>query len=891
MSALVSTWWNTRKRGGDAQRCVWLAGWVLLLAGIASVAGAAEYASTNPAPIQILDFAPAAPYPSIISVANVTGVVVKVTVTLKNLTHTRPLDIGVLLVGPEGQSALLLSGAGGFSPVTGLRITFDDVALAPEREFDPLVSGIFQPSGYNPNVNFPPPAPTGTPATALAVFNGSNPNGDWRLFVVDDEFGETGQISEGWSLTITAHSRVFANPAEIMIPDVTPAVPYPSTIQVSGVDDPITKVTVTLNNLHHTFPADLDMLLVGPSGASVVLMSDAGAGFGVDGVTLTFDDSALDFVPEAAQLVSGEYRATNYGVGDVFVAPAPAGPYGTALSVFYGTAANGVWQLFVVDDTSHDFGRIADGWQLAITTEKLVITAQQSLLTRGLGETARLRIGAGGIEPLAYQWRLNGAIIGGATNSSLILSNLAVPDFGTYSVTVANQFGATTSEQAPLLLDVPAVQPSDGFSGATLLTDVAGLVRGTNLFAGKEPGEPNHANRPGGKSVWYDWFAHDSGVASFSTQGSGFDTLLAVYTGSGFANLATVVRDDDRGGFFTSAVRFNAVGGQTYHVAIDGLGGDEGTYLLQWSLDAMAAALPVMNAQPASQSVGPGAPATFTASASGAGLSYQWFFFTNPIFGATGPTLTLASVHAGDVGTYTLRVSNSLGQVTLSDSVVLEIGPVLGFQSDKLPEVLTVESGTGTPFISVRAGQSTLSEVLNNTAAITSSKDPNSCGTSPSFTRWICLQPQDAGEFEINTEGSSIPTILAVYTVFDVTRLQEVDCDKSDKITKRPCRLQFPALPTTNYYVVVDGLEGAQGIISVNWKFGVHLAIARSGTNSLVWWTAPNGDYQLQSAPEVKKPSIWSGVTNDVVFDRGTNRVSLGIPAPPSKKILRLFKR
>ena len=47
----------------------------------------------------------------------------------------------------------------------------------------------------------------------------------------------------------------------------------------------------------------------------------------------------------------------------------------------------------------------------------------------------------------------------------------------------------------------------------------------------------------------------------------------------------------------------HAAAGQTYHLAIDGLGGDEGTFLLQWTFDPGAPPLPVISAQPLSLSV------------------------------------------------------------------------------------------------------------------------------------------------------------------------------------------------------------------------------------------------------------------------------------------------
>jgi len=130
----------------------------------------------------------------------------------------------------------------------------------------------------------------------------------------------------------------------------------------------VTNVTVSLNNLNHTFPDDVDVLLVGPGGQRVLLMSDTGGGFDVTNVTLTFDDAAANNLPNNAQIVSGTYQPTNFGGGDTFPAPAPAGPYGAALSAFNGINPNGTWSLYVVDDAFGDIGNFNGGWTLNITT-------------------------------------------------------------------------------------------------------------------------------------------------------------------------------------------------------------------------------------------------------------------------------------------------------------------------------------------------------------------------------------------------------------------------------------------------------------------------------------------------------------------------------------------
>ena len=152
-------------------------------------------------------------------------------------------------------------------------------------------------------------------------------------------------------------------PGTLTVPSIGPANPYPSSITVSNVSGVVNKVTVRLNGFTHTYPADVDVLLVSPTGQKVVLMSDAGSGFSVTNLTLTFDDSSTANLPELAPLTSGSFRPTDYPPADNFPAPAPAGPYATNLSAFTGFSPNGTWSLYIVDDESGDAGSVANGWE------------------------------------------------------------------------------------------------------------------------------------------------------------------------------------------------------------------------------------------------------------------------------------------------------------------------------------------------------------------------------------------------------------------------------------------------------------------------------------------------------------------------------------------------
>ncbi|HCQ20978.1 MAG TPA: hypothetical protein DIU28_05840, partial [Anabaena sp. UBA12330] len=161
---------------------------------------------------------------------------------------------------------------------------------------------------------------------------------------------------------------IFTNPNNITIPSSGASNPYPSIINVSGLNGNITSLRVTLTNLSHTWPDDIDVLLVSPTGGKAILMSDVGGSSGLANVTLTFDPTATANLPDVGQITSGSYKPTDFESGDLFNSPAPVGPYGTDFSVFNNTNPNGNWSLYVMDDLGGDSGSIAGGWSLLIGT-------------------------------------------------------------------------------------------------------------------------------------------------------------------------------------------------------------------------------------------------------------------------------------------------------------------------------------------------------------------------------------------------------------------------------------------------------------------------------------------------------------------------------------------
>lgn len=122
---------------------------------------------------------------------------------------------------------------------------------------------------------------------------------------------------------------------------------------------------------------------------------------------------------------------------------------------------------------------------------------------------------------------------------------------------------------------------NDSFASRISIVGNSNIVFGANLNATKEAGEPGHAGNSGGKSVWWSWTAPASGQFIVSTNGSDFDTLLAVYTGSVVSSLSSVAASDDaQSQTRSAALVLSTTAGTAYQFAVDGYNGDAGNVRL-----------------------------------------------------------------------------------------------------------------------------------------------------------------------------------------------------------------------------------------------------------------------------------------------------------------------
>jgi hypothetical protein len=130
--------------------------------------------------------------------------------------------------------------------------------------------------------------------------------------------------------------------------------------------------------------------------------------------------------------------------------------------------------------------------------------------------------------------------------------------------------------------DIP---PNDYFTNRIVITNNSAVKFGTNIFATKEPGEPNHAGNVGGRSLWWTWTAPTNGVLQLNTVGTTFTALLAAYTGDSVTNLTRIAANNGNNNSDNFARLSVGVTAQTQiQIAVDGFnnggGADFGSVIL-----------------------------------------------------------------------------------------------------------------------------------------------------------------------------------------------------------------------------------------------------------------------------------------------------------------------
>jgi uncharacterized repeat protein (TIGR01451 family)/uncharacterized delta-60 repeat protein len=289
-----------------------------------------------------------------------------------------------------------------------------------------------------------------------------------------------------FTFNVGTNSASFTNSSQITINDFTTATPYPSLINISGVGGVVNKATVSLNNVNHSSPSDIDALLDAPANQVFSLvMAHAGGGFGLNQANLTFDDAATNgFLPQGAQITNGTYKPTAYY--PVPALPAPAPPpngvrYTNSLGVFKGINPNGGWGLYVIDDSQGNAGVISNGWVLNLTLANPVgSNSDLGLTMTGSPDIAVLT------SNVTYTLTVNNH--GPAAASGVTVSNLLAASFVSASASqgsfATNGAGVLTwniggmATNGTAILTLVVLPPTTNNAGSFAVTNIATVTAG-----------------------------------------------------------------------------------------------------------------------------------------------------------------------------------------------------------------------------------------------------------------------------------------------------------------------------------------------------------------------------------------------------------------------------
>jgi subtilisin family serine protease len=427
----------------------------------------------------------------------------------------------------------------------------------------------------------------------------------------------------------------------------------------------------------------------------------------------------------------------------------------------------------------------------------------------------------------------------------------------TYQIAVDGYDGATGDVSLALsLIATPPPPANDDFASATSISGNNASVTGANLGATKQTGEPNHAGNAGGRSVWWQWTPSASGVATIKTDGSLFNTTLGVYTGTSITALTTVASDDDSGEGSRSLVRFNAVSGTTYRIAVDGSGGASGSIALAVSmvipppapandLFANRAAITGASTSATGTNVGATKETGEPDHAANSGGKSVWWTWTPPSSG-TAVITTAGSAFDTLLGVYTGSSVDSLTSIASNDqdpaggntsrvTFPVTAGTAYQIAVDGTNTGLNIASGNIT--LNVAVATSTPTATNDNFASRISISGPSAvaAGTNVGATKeageprhagnsggksvwWTWTAPAD-GSVTLKTAGSTFDTLLAVYTGTSVSALTTV-AQNDDSTTGMTSLLKFNAVAGTVYQIAVDGFGGASGSILLNLSLG-----------------------------------------------------------------------
>lgn len=253
---------------------------------------------------------------------------------------------------------------------------------------------------------------------------------------------------------------------------------------------------------------------------------------------------------------------------------------------------------------------------------------------------------------LTYVWKKDNITILGANTNRLALTNISAADVASYKVEITGCSVTVISNTVNLSLSASPVittQPVD----AVVCTG----------------GDTSFTVTAIGTSLTYQWRKGGTDILGATSQTLDITNAQASDAGS-------------------------------YTVVVGGCSSSVTSNPATLSLDA----LPSINTQPADAFACTGDDVTFTVSASGANLSYQWYKDALLLPGQTASSLTLNNVDGTDVATYNVEVSGC-GNTVPSNNATLTLDAAPSVTTD--PSAVAVCSGENATFSVTASGSVT----------------------------------------------------------------------------------------------------------------------------------------------------------------------------------------
>ena len=516
------------------------------------------------------------------------------------------------------------------------------------------------------------------------------------------------------------------------------------------------------------------------------------------------------------------------------------------------------------------------------------IIVQPATTTFVVGASATLSVAASGTGPLTYTWHKVGTIppIASSSSNTLTISNVQPGDAGTYSVTITNDYGETVSNGASLIVrTAPSFSVTFGdryiaAGGGAGLTAVLASSNSTPVaYQWTFNGSPiaGASGNTTNTSLTYNVTNFQS--AKVGTYALAVSNAVGNATCSGVLNLRIPLSIDTQPQSVTVAtgtpfsLSFTATGsvglvyswyrsqGQiaganaaTYHVASASIS-DTGTYHGEVYSGATYEGFQTSNVtvtvldppavtghpQPASAPIGQSA--SFFVNATGSALSYQWSKGGTPISGATGATLSLTGIQLSDAGSYSVTVSNAVGNAT-SDAATLTVLDTPGITTQ--PQSVSGIGGQSASFSVTATGSGTLSYQWSKDGVPIS-------GATSSTLDLTGLLLTDAGSYTVRVSNAA-GGITSNAATLTVTKL-----DQTITFTQ-PANRPFAATPISLSAASGAGLPVTFSIVSGPASLSGS-SLTPTGTGMITVRASQAGNATYNAASVDQTFTVWQALT------------------------------